>query len=255
MTDQNLEAINDTKSNLSKHSLIEFKSVCKSFKTNNSSVEVLHDVSFSIPLGSFTILYGPSGSGKSTILNTITGLEKPTSGTVCINGVDLYSLSSDNLAQVRSHLLGMVHQYNYWVNSLSTLENIALPLYLAGWKRPESRSYALESIRRVGLEEFAHYHPNLLSGGQQQRMSFARATAKKPSILVADEPTGNLDSVSGSQIIELLESYNKEHGSTIILVTHNEEFLPYANNLLTIRDGVVTQKESKSKKSLKQKQL
>lgn len=224
----------------------EFQNVVKVFpvQIEMPDVTVLKDVSFTIPEGSFTMLHGPSGSGKSTILNTLIGLEPPTSGKVCVDGVDLYAQSSDERASFRARTIGMVHQDNYWVNSLSVAENVALPLLLSGWAKQKALFLAKQSIARVGLEEFADYNPTVLSGGQQQRISFARATVIRPRILVADEPTGNLDSVNGDRIIELLKDFNKSYGATVVLVTHNDELLSTSDTVFEVKDGEVSQAPS-----------
>ncbi len=221
--------------------LISFSNICKTFGVRHNKVEVLKNLNFTVPKGSFTILFGPSGSGKSTILNTILGLEPPTSGTVSINGTNLYSLTSDQRAKFRTHAVGMVTQDNYWVNSLSVGDNVALPLYLSGWKRSKARKVAQKSVERVHLERYMNSHPNVLSGGEQQRISVARATVKDPEILIADEPTGNLDTKNGEEVMQLLLQQTHEGRATVIMVTHNPEFLQYANNILHIKDGVVRQ--------------
>lgn len=220
----------------------EFQNVVKVFpvQIDIPDVTVLKDVSFTIPEGSFTILHGPSGSGKSTILNTLIGLEAPTSGKVCVAGTDIYNQSADQRATFRARTIGMVHQDNYWVNSLSVAENVALPLLLSGWAKQKALFLAKQSIARVGLEEFSNYNPTVLSGGQQQRISFARATVIRPRILVADEPTGNLDSANGDKIMQLLQDFNRRYSATVVLVTHNDELLSMSNNILEVRDGEVT---------------
>lgn len=222
--------------------VISFQEVSKSFPVKTGTVDVLKNIHFTVPRGSFTILFGPSGSGKSTILNTILGLEQPTKGKVTINGVDLYSLTSDERAKFRTHSVGMVTQDNYWVNSLSVIDNVALPLYLCGHKRLKARKMAKRSVERVHLERYLNSQPTHLSGGEQQRISVARATVKDPAILIADEPTGNLDTVSGNEILNLLLNQTGEGKSTVVMVTHNPEFLQYANNVLLIKDGVIEQK-------------
>jgi ABC-type lipoprotein export system ATPase subunit len=214
-----------------------FEAVSKSFTAKDRSIPVLHDISFKIPVGSFTILFGPSGSGKTTILNTLIGLEPPTNGTVMVNGSDIYKLNNDQRALFRAETLGMVHQDNYWVNSLSVLENVALPLLLAGWNRKKALLVSQQSLARVGLAEYGGYNPSILSGGQQQRVSFARATVIRPKLLVADEPTGNLDSKNGEMIISLLQSFNKSYHATVVLVTHNQELLSMSDNVISIKDG------------------
>ncbi len=224
--------------------LISFKNVVKSFPVKHGSVDVLKDINFTVPKGSFTILFGPSGSGKSTILNTILGLEPPTSGTVEVSDVDLYSLTSDQRAKFRTHYVGMVTQDNYWVNSLSVIDNVALPLYLCGYRRMKARKLAKKSVENVHLERYLNSQPNVLSGGEQQRISVARATVKSPEILIADEPTGNLDTKSGKEVLNLLISQTGHGKGTVVMVTHNPEFLDFANNILHIKDGVITQENN-----------
>ena len=224
--------------------LVSFDQVVKTFSVKTGDVEVLKDISFTIPKGSFTILFGPSGSGKSTILNTILGLEPPTSGTVSVNDVDLYSLTSDQRAKFRTHFVGMVTQDNYWVNSLSVIDNVALPLYLSGTSRSKARKQAKRSVERVHLERYLNSQPTVLSGGEQQRISVARATVKDPEIIICDEPTGNLDTKSGEEVLDLLLNQVNDGNSTVVMVTHNPDFLKYSNNILHIRDGVITQENT-----------
>ncbi len=223
--------------------VVKFENVSKQFQLDDGPVEVLHDVNFSIRRGSFTIIYGPSGSGKSTLLNVLTGLEPPTTGSVVVDGTHLYTLTADERAAFRARRMGMVYQTNFWVNSLNALENVALPLYLTGRSYQEAIGEAKASISRVGLDKYAHYRPNLLSGGQQQRISMARASIVSPMLLIADEPTGNLDSKNGDKIMELVESFKADFGSTIILVTHNLDYLPLSDHRLYIKDGVVTEEK------------
>ncbi|MFN8015629.1 MAG: ABC transporter ATP-binding protein [Acidimicrobiia bacterium] len=221
--------------------LIKFSHVFKSFHVKNGAVNVLKDISFTVPKGSFTILFGPSGSGKSTILNTILGLEPPTSGRVDVNDINLYSLSSDQRAKFRTHFVGMVTQDNYWVNSLSVIDNVALPLYLCGYPRTKARKMAKRSVENIQLERYLNSRPTVLSGGEQQRISVARATVKNPEIIIADEPTGNLDTKSGNLVLNLLLNQTGKDKTTVVMVTHNPDFLQYANNVLMIKDGVMEQ--------------
>lgn len=221
--------------------IVKFENVSKQFHLDDGPVEVLHDVNFTVKRGSFTIIYGPSGSGKSTLLNVLTGLEPPTTGSVVVDGQHLYTMNADERAAFRAKRMGMVYQTNYWVNSLSALENVALPLYLTGRTYQEAIGEAKASIGRVGLDKYAEYRPNLLSGGQQQRISMARASIISPMLLIADEPTGNLDSKNGDMIMELVQSFKSDFGSTIILVTHNLDYLPLSDYRLYIKDGVVTE--------------
>ena len=192
--------------------LVSFDQVVKTFSVKTGDVEVLKDISFTIPKGSFTILFGPSGSGKSTILNTILGLEPPTSGTVSVNDVDLYSLTSDQRAKFRTHFVGMVTQDNYWVNSLSVIDNVALPLYLSGTSRSKARKQAKRSVERVHLERYLNSQPTVLSGGEE--------------------------------VLDLLLNQVNDGNSTVVMVTHNPDFLKFSNNILHIRDGIVTQENS-----------
>lgn len=221
--------------------LIEVDHADKDFELNNRVLQVLKDVTFDVPDGSFTIIHGPSGSGKTTLLNTITGMDAPTAGSVKFRGKNIYELSEAELARFRARTMGIVYQSNYWVHSLSVLENVALPLYFLGYDRANAEREALESLRRVGMEEHKNTLPTLLSGGEQQRVAMARALVSNPSYIVADEPTGNLDSKNGDDIIALLKYFHEKLGRTIILVTHNESYLKYGTQVLSLKDGTVTE--------------
>jgi len=223
--------------------LISFKNVNKQFQTEEGPSTVLKNINFEVKRGSFTIIYGPSGSGKSTLLNVLVGLERPTSGIVEVDGVDIYALTADERARYRANTIGMVYQSNNWVASLSAIENIALPLYLTGRSRGEALGEAKLSLQRVGLDKYANYRPTILSGGQQQRISLARATVVSPTLLIADEPTGNLDTKNGDMVMNLLTQFRDDFNSTIVLVTHNLEYLPLSDHRISIKDGVVTQDE------------
>ncbi len=223
--------------------LVSFQGVSKQYVTQEGAVKVLKDVNFQIKKNTFTILFGPSGSGKTTILNMILGLLEPTSGSVHVNGQSIYDMDQNERAKFRAQHFGTVYQTNNWVSSLNVAENIALPLYLSGIDRPSATREAINSLRRVDLEKYASYRPQVLSVGQQQRVSMARATVGVPLLLVADEPTGNLDSKNGDMIMSLITSYKNEHDSTIILVTHNSDYLPLSDHRLYINDGVVTEDE------------
>ncbi len=219
--------------------LVSFEGVSKSYITQEGLVKVLKDVNFSIKKNAFTIIYGPSGSGKTTILNMILGLLKPTAGKVTVNNEDLYRLSQNERAKFRAKNFGTVYQTNNWIGSLNVLENVALPLYLSGFDHEAAIKEARESLKRIDLERFATYRPQVLSVGQQQRISMARATVGIPLLLVADEPTGNLDTKNGDTIMQLITSYKNDHDSTIILVTHNSDYLPLSDNRVFITDGEV----------------
>ncbi|NCO10392.1 ABC transporter ATP-binding protein [Candidatus Saccharibacteria bacterium] len=221
--------------------LIEVKNVSKSFQTPGGAVEVLRNVNFEIPEGSFTIIYGPSGSGKSTLLNLLIGLDAPTSGKVTYAGKDLYAMDKNERAYFRAHTLGMVQQADHWVKSLNVLENVALPLYFSGLDSDKAREGAELSLKRVGMEPHAHKKPMVLSGGEQQRVAMARALVNHPTYITADEPTGNLDSHNGDQLIRLLKDLNVNYKRTIVLVTHNLEYLSVGDQLILIEDGVATE--------------
>ena len=223
--------------------LVSFQHVTKQYLTQEGEVVVLKDVNFSIKKNTFTIIYGPSGSGKTTVLNMILGLLKPSGGKVVVNGQDLYKMNQNERAKFRARHFGTVYQTNNWISSLSVLENIALPLYLSGLDRSAATKQARDSLRRVDLEKYANYNPLVLSIGQQQRISMARATVSTPLLVVADEPTGNLDSKNGDMIMRLILSFKNDHDSTIILVTHNADYLPLSDHRLFIQDGIVTEDE------------
>jgi ABC-type lipoprotein export system ATPase subunit len=193
-----------------------------------------------------TIIYGASGSGKSSLLNVLSGLQEPTKGQLRYNSESLYDLSANELAYYRAHELGIVYQNNYWVKSLSVLDNVALPLYFIGESRAQAQQKARLALERVHMQEYASKLPQFLSGGEQQRVAMARAIVNDPPIIIADEPTGNLDSKNGDRIIKVLTDFNSIHGKTIILVTHNMEYLPLANHLLEIQDGRVTEIDAKA---------
>lgn len=220
--------------------LISVKNMSKGYKTTSGEVRVLSDVNFDIPDGSFTVVYGPSGSGKSTLLNCLIGLDKPTSGHITYDGKDVYGMTPNERAYFRAHTLGIVQQSNHWVNSLNVLENVALPLHFLGFSRENANRGAREALDRLGMTAYANKYPTALSGGEQQRVAMARAIVNNPSYIVADEPTGNLDSANGDAVIKLLRYFNKELLRTIVLVTHNLEYLPVADKLLLIEDGMVT---------------
>lgn len=221
--------------------LIRVMGLSKSFKTDGGALSVLHNISFDIPDGSFTIIYGPSGSGKSTLLNSIIGLDAPTTGRVTYEGKDLYAMTRNELAFFRAHTMGMVQQTNNWVKSLDVLDNVALPLHFLGVTPENALPGAMSSLKRVGMEAHAHKRPGVLSGGEQQRVAMARALVNNPAYIAADEPTGNLDSKNGDAIIELLRTLNKDFGRTIVLVTHNLEYLSLGDKLLLLEDGVVNE--------------
>lgn len=217
--------------------LIVADKVCQDFSTGEQTVHPLHDVSFSVAENSFNIIYGASGSGKSTLLNVLSGLQAPTKGTVTIEGQNMYRWSRDAGANFRGKRLGFIYQTNYWVKSLNVLDNVAMSLYFSGMSRRKAAKFALKALSMVNMEDYAKKYPILLSGGEQQRIATARALATNPSFIIADEPTGNLDSKNGDMIMDLLRNCRTDLGKTIILVTHNMEYLPMADKLVHIEDG------------------
>ena len=205
------------------------------------AVEVLTDVSLEVPAGQFLAIAGPSGSGKSTLLGLIAGLDQPTAGQIEVAGVDVTALDEDGLARFRRDHVGYVFQSFHLLPTLTAQENVAVPLELAGDAGAAARAAAL--LAEVGLAERAHHYPVQLSGGEQQRVAVARAMARRPALLLADEPTGNLDSATGKQIIELLVGLNRRLGSTLVLVTHDAALAAHADRVVTLRDGRIVSDE------------
>jgi putative ABC transport system ATP-binding protein len=204
-------------------------------------VDVLTDVSLEVPAGQFLAIAGPSGSGKSTLLGLIAGLDQPTAGRIEVAGVDITGLDEDALARFRRDHVGYVFQSFHLLPTLTAQENVAVPLELTGEAGAAARAAAL--LAEVGLAERAHHYPVQLSGGEQQRVAVARAMARRPALLLADEPTGNLDSATGKQIIELLVGLNRRLGSTLVLVTHDTALAAHADRVVTLRDGRIVSDE------------
>lgn len=229
---------------------IAVKDVWQHFNVNNQPVQVLKQVEFTIALNSFTLVYGPSGSGKSTLLNVLAGLQPPTSGKVIVQGQDIYSMRPDELAHFRANRVGFVHQTNYWIKSLNVIENLSLPLYFLGYSRSKSTKLAEIALERVNMGKFAKKSPLVLSGGEQQRVAMARALANDPVVIIADEPTGNLDTENGDAVMNLLLTAQNEFRRTIILVTHNMEYISLADHLLKIQDGFVEDIPSKDRQAV-----
>lgn len=227
--------------NSGKKVAIDISGVSQSFEVGDEKIEVLRNNNFQLMDNTFNIIYGQSGSGKSTLLNVLTGLQKPTSGKVIFNGKPLYDLRSDELARFRANEIGIVYQQNFWVRSLSVIENVCLPLYFSGHSRLSAHKIALEALTKVGMAEYAKKHPLILSGGEQQRVAIARAMVNDPEYIVADEPTGSLDSSNGDKIMSLLQKFHEILGRTVILVSHNMEYIPLADHLLHIEDGNIVE--------------
>lgn len=218
------------------HNVIEFQDVHKHYQIGNSTVRALDGVSIAIAAGGFAAVMGPSGSGKSTMLNLLGCLDRPTSGRYLLRGEDVGRHTDDQLSDIRLRHLGFVFQSYNLIPQLSVIENIELPLYYQGIDSDASKVKALELAELVGLADRVEHRPQELSGGQRQRVAIARALANEPSVILADEPTGNLDSKTGAQILELLRALNKQ-GITIIMVTHEAEVAAIAGQCIHMRDG------------------
>jgi len=216
--------------------VVRLENVKKVYSLGKAKVEALRGVNLSIYTGDYVSLMGPSGSGKSTILNLIGALDKPTSGRVLIDGTDIGKLSPKALAKLRREKIGFVFQQFNLLQRLTALENVELPMWFAGVGKRKRRKRAKELLELVGLGKRMYHKPTELSGGEMQRVAIARALANNPEIILADEPTGNLDSASGAEIIELLEELNRQ-GKTLIVVTHDQEFGSRAKRRIRIRDG------------------
>ena len=217
--------------------MIELKNVEKIVRSGDEQLTILHALSLEIPDGQFISVVGASGSGKSTLLGLIAGLDAPSAGQILIDGADVTAMSEDNLATLRSEKIGFVFQSFHLIPSLTAFENVIIPLEIAGAKNAKAR--AIELLEAVELTNRAHHYPSQLSGGEQQRIAIARAFANTPKILLADEPTGNLDSRSGTHVFELLTNLNEQRGATLVLVTHDEELAAKADRLIRLKDGKI----------------
>jgi len=222
--------------------VIEVRQLWKVIENPSSRVEILRDISFTVPEGQFLAVMGASGSGKSTLLGLLAGLDTITSGRIVLDGTDITNLREDDLARLRGRKIGFVFQSYQLVPTLTAEENILLPAELSGYNG-EPRRRAKELLERVGLNNRAHHYPVQLSGGEQQRIALARAFITRPPILMADEPTGNLDSTNGQHVLDLLMQLNREEGTTLVLVTHDRQLAEYADRIITLRDGQVLSDE------------
>jgi putative ABC transport system ATP-binding protein len=219
--------------------LIDLREVSKTVTSGSEPLTILHPISLRIPDGQFVAIVGPSGSGKSTLLGLIAGLDAPSSGSVVIDGVDITRLAEDPLAKLRGEKIGFVFQFFHLIPSLTAYENVAVPMEIAGTPDVHRRAGAL--LEEVGLTGRSHHYPSQLSGGEQQRVALARALANNPAIVLADEPTGNLDSSNGRHIMELLRTIHRTRRTTLVLVTHDAELAAMADAKLVLRDGRVVE--------------
>ncbi len=218
--------------------MIELKDIYKIYSDGDSEIRALDGISLNISKGEFVAIVGSSGSGKSTCMNIIGCLDTPTSGTYCLNGNDVSSMTEKELAHIRNRELGFVFQQYNLIPKLSVLENVELPLLYKGIKANERKALAQNALERVGLLDRCSKYPSQLSGGQQQRVSIARALAGNPPVILADEPTGALDSKTGKEVIEFLKRLNRE-GNTIVLITHDNSIAEQINRVVRIQDGKI----------------
>lgn len=217
--------------------ILSVKNLSKIYGDENNHVIALDNVSFDVEIGEFIAIIGASGSGKSTLLHQIGGVDHPSSGKVIINNTDIYTLNENDLAIFRRNEIGLIYQFYNLIPVLNVKENITLPLQLAHQKVDQKRFNTL--IEQLGLSNRLNHLPNQLSGGQQQRVSIARALINQPSLVLADEPTGNLDSKNSDEIIRLLKEANEKHHQTIIIITHDNNIAKLANRVITIKDGKI----------------
>ena len=221
--------------------ILEVTNLSKTYGTGETQVKALDNVSLSVESGEFVAIIGPSGSGKSTLLHILGGVDVPTSGSVVINGVDISNLDETALAIFRRRQIGLIYQFYNLIPILTVKENLTLPLLLDG-RKPDERVVD-DLLKTLGLTERVNHLPNQLSGGQQQRVSIGRALINNPALMLADEPTGNLDSENSREIVSLLRKFNKENNQTVIIITHDERIAMSADRVISIEDGKITRDE------------
>ena len=218
---------------------LEAKNIHKTFLSGELKVEILKGISLVIEPGDFVAITGKSGAGKSTLLYQLSALDKPTSGEIYIQNQNVTDMSESDLEDFRLHTLGYIFQDYALIQELTALDNIQLPLLMAGMKKSEAKAAALAMLETVDLSNKEDNYPSQLSGGEQQRVSIARAVVGKPNILFADEPTANLDSKSGARVMELITNLNRDHGQTIVMVTHEAEYAEMCNRIIDMEDGLI----------------
>ena len=223
--------------------ILEIKNLCKVYGKGETKVDALKNVSFSVEKGEFVAIVGPSGSGKSTLMHILGGVDSPTSGIVNIAGTDIGKLDETNLSIFRRRNIGLIYQFYNLIPILNVEENMTLPILLDG-KKPDKKLLK-DLIQKLGLEKRLKHLPNQLSGGQQQRVSIGRALMNQPALLLADEPTGNLDTKNTKEIISLLRKFNEENNQTVIIITHDDRIALAADRVITIEDGEITKDTKK----------
>ena len=230
---------------IEKTPIITVSGLNKSYKVGKDNIPVLIDIDLEIFPGEFVVILGPSGCGKSTLFNTIIGLEPPTTGQVKVHGHNIYNLDEDNKILFRQKNFGVVHQQSNWIKALNVIENVALPLDAVGCHYRRSLDRAKSSLSMFGLDGYAKYKPTELSGGQQTKVAVCRALIASPSIIMADEPTGNLDTVSAVGVMKQFETLNKDFKNTIIMITHNPVYVEYATKVVNMMDGKIFRVDTK----------
>jgi len=225
--------------------LVELKNVSKVYKMEKVEVLALKGVNMKIKRGEFVAVVGPSGSGKSTLLHMIGCLDRPTKGEVILDGIDVSKLSDNELSRIRAEKIGFVFQFFNLYPTLTALENVELPMMIVEKNRKERKRRARELLKIVGMEKRAEHLPSQLSGGERQRVAIARALANDPPLILADEPTGNLDSKSGKEIVALLDKLQEEKGKTIVMVTHMQDIAKFAERLIYLKDGEIIKEVKK----------
>ena len=234
--------------------LIKVDNLKKTFTVGSQQIEVIKGISLNVSKGDFAILFGPSGCGKSTLLHIMIGLEYASSGKIIFDDQDFGLMKEDQIVSFRKENVGVVFQQAVWVKSLNVLDNVSMPNRLRGLSKEEAEKKSMECLAKVGMTDWANYHPSELSSGQQQRVALARALTTDPLVIVADEPTGNLDTVSGDELMKLLLDLNKT-GTTILMITHDLEYMVYASRLFHILDGLLVEELDKKGASLMSKKI
>jgi putative ABC transport system ATP-binding protein len=228
--------------------VVKVENVARVYQIGKVETQALRGVNLTIENGEFTALVGPSGSGKTTLLQMIGCLDQPTSGRVLINGKDVTRLNRNQRADMRRGTIGFIFQFFALIPTLSAYENVEMPLLLNGYSASERRSRVMELLKAVDLMDRANNRPDQLSGGQQQRVAVARALASNPSLILADEPTANLDTANGQQVMEIMQKLNKETGVTFIFATHDPRVIKYAKRIVTLRDGLIVENNGSAPK-------
>lgn len=219
---------------------IDIENITRTFEVGENKIRALREIDLKIYTTDFVVIFGPSGCGKSTLLNIILGIDKPTSGKVIVRDRDIFKMPEDERSYFRLSKIGMVYQMPYWIKSLTVRENVAMPLIIKGIKEKNALGRADSIMEELSIAELADQRPTQLSGGQQQKVGLARALVTNPWIIMADEPTGNLDSQAADEIMKILYDLNRKHKRTVILVTHNDKYWEYGNRRIEMIDGKIT---------------